>query len=339
MRVPSRENVREKRLVSRTIALLTGLAVLGGNTVAVAADPASTSIEQGYDLGQMQSPRALGFGGAQAALGTSTVALYENPANLPLARVYHFEALAAVAPEALRQSYGGAVVDSSTSKLAGGVAGTWNLQDPNGVNRQWTDIRLGLGYALGDRFSAGAGARYLRVSQGVSTGPLGASLASDGSPGGALLNALTFDIGATLIPIDGFKIGVVGHNLTNPGTGLAPTTVQGGAGYGSELFSLEADVLGDFSTYSSARARVMLGGELFLGGHVPLRLGYRFDQGTQTHAIAGGLGYVEKSWSFEVSGMQDVVGNHPDTMLVAGIRFFYNPEGGGGDVDTSNQAF
>ena len=55
----------------------------------------------------------------------------------------------------------------------------------------------------------------------------------------------------------------------------------------------------------------MLGGELFLGGHVPLRLGYRYDDGTKTHAISGGLGYVESSWSFEVSGRHDVVGDHP----------------------------
>jgi hypothetical protein len=304
-----------------------------------AADPATTSIEQGYDLGEIQSPRALAFGGAQVALGTSTTALYQNPANLPLARVYHFEALAAVSPEGRRQSYGGAVVDSSTSKLAGGLAGTWNLQDPDGINRTWTDFRLVLGYPLGDRFAVGATGRYLRTSQDVSRGPFGASYASDGTPGSPVLNTFTFDLGATLVPVDGFKIGVVGHNLTNPGGGLAPTTVQGGMGYGSEIFSLEADVLGDFSTYNVARARAMFGGELFLGGHVPIRLGYRYDDGTKTHALSGGLGYVDKSWSFEVSGRHDLAGDHPATMIVAAVRFFYNPEGGGGGIDTSNSAF
>jgi hypothetical protein len=303
------------------------------------ASPSTTSPEQGYDLGEIQSPRALAFGGAQAALGTSTTALYLNPANLPLARVYHFEALAGVSPEARRQSYGGAIVDSSTSALAGGLAGTWNLQDPDGLNRQWTDFRLVLGYPLGDRFAVGAAARYLRTTQGQSTGPFGSDLVSDGLAGQAILNMFTFDIGATLIPVDGFKIGFVGHNLTNPGTALAPTTVQGGAGYGSELFSVEADVLGDFTTYNTAMARVMLGGELFLGGHVPVRLGYRYDEGTATHAVSGGLGYVDKSWSFEVSGRHDLIGEHPATMIVAAIRFFYNPEGGGGGLDTSNSAF
>ena len=292
----------------------------------------------------MQNPRGLAFGGAQVALGTSTTALYLNPANLPLARVYHFEALAAFSPEARRQSYGGAVVDSSTSALAGGVAGTFNLQDPDGIARQWTDFRLGLGYAIGDRFAAGAAARYLRAQQNVGAGPLetggaGPSLASGGTSSSPILNTLTFDVGATLIPIDGFKIGVVGKNLTNPGVGLAPTTVQGGLGYGSEVFSIEGDVLGDFTTYGTPKVRAMGGAELFLGGHVPIRLGYRYDDGTKTHAISGGLGYVDKNWSFEVGGRHDIVGDHPATMLVASVRFFYNPEGGAGNVDTSNSAF
>jgi len=98
-------------------------------------------------------------------------------------------------------------------------------------------------------------------------------------------------------------------------------------------------VLGDFTTYNAARARVMLGGELFLGGHVPIRVGYRYDEGTASHALSAGLGYVEKSWSFEVSARHDIVAEHPDTMIVAAVRFFYNPEGGSGSVDTSNSAF
>jgi hypothetical protein len=315
------------------------MAIAIGLLPRLARAQASTSPEQGYDLGEIQSPRALAFGGAQAALGTSTVAVYQNPANLPLARVYHFEAVAAVSPEAQRQSYGGAVVDSSTSKLAGGLAGTWNLQDPNGINRQWTDFRLVLGYPLGDRFSVGAAGRYLRTSQSTGRGPFGGSLVSDGTDGSPILNTFTFDLGATLIPVDGLKIAAVGHNLTNPGGGLAPTTVQGGIGYGSELFSLEADVLGDFTTYSASRVRAMFGGELFLGGHVPIRLGYRYDDGTKTHAASVGLGYVDKAWSFEVGARRDLVGDHPATMIVAAVRFFYNPDGGGGALDTSNSAF
>jgi hypothetical protein len=324
---------------SRKVSLACGLAATLAAGPAV-ADPASISPEQGYDLGQIESPRALAFAGAQTALGTSTTALYQNPANLTLARVYHFEAVASVSPEARRQSYGGGIVDSSTSRLAGGIAGSWNLQDPDGINRTWTDLRLALAYPLGDRFSVGGTGRYLRVDQNVG-GPLASKFGDYASFGTAspIFNSFTFDIGATIIPAEGFRIGAVGHNLSNPGTGLAPTQLQGGVGYGSELFSVEGDALADFTTWKSTRGRYMLGGEVFLGGHVPLRLGYRYDDGTRTHALSTGLGYVDKSWSFEVGARRDIVGAHEGTMVTASIRFFYNPEGGSGTVDTSNEAF
>jgi hypothetical protein len=287
------------------------------------ADPSSTSPEQGYDLGQIQTPRSVAMGGAQTALGNSTIALFENPANLPLSRVYHFEALAAIAPEPRRQSYGGAVADSATNRLAGGFGGTWNQLDPDGIHRTWTDLRLTLAYPFADRFSIGATGRYLRVSQGTATGPFGSSFASDGTSGDPIVNNFTFDLGATLIPANGFYLGAVGHNLTNPGTGLAPTTLTGGIGYSQETFSLEGDVLADFTTYTKVRPRIMIGGELFASNRFPIRLGYRYDDGTHAHAVSGGLGYVDKKFSFEISVRRDVVADHPMTLFSAGLRYFY----------------
>ncbi len=341
-----------ERVISRASSLAAPLtAALALASRVAQADPSTTSIEQGYDLGTIQSPREMAFGGAQTALGTSTTALYNNPANLPLSSVYHFEGLAAFSPEARRQSYGGAVVDSSTAKLAGGLAGTLNALDPDGIHRTWTDVRLGIAYPLGDRFSVGGTLRYLRGNQGVTTGPLGGTtgpftaltgtndLASDGLSGGPIVNVMTFDAGMTIIPAEGFRIGAVGHNLTNPGNGLAPTTFQGGLGYTTDLFSVETDAMADFTTYKSTAGRYMAGGELFLGGHVPLRAGYRYDDGTRTHSVSGGLGYIASQWSFEASVRQDVSSEHPNTMIGVSLRFFYNATGSNGTVDTSNEAF
>jgi hypothetical protein len=280
----------------------------------------------------------MAFGGAQAALGTSTTALYGNPANLALARVYHFEGLATISPEARRQSYGAAVVDSATSRLAGGLGGTWNMQDPNGIHRQWTDVRLTLAYPLGDQFSVGATGRYLRADQGVSSGPFGADLVAGGLQNGPIYNSFTFDLGATLQPADGLRLGLVGKNLTNPGTGLAPTTVQGGVGYSRDIFAFEGDALADFTTWKGTRARLMLGGEAFMATHVPIRLGYRYDDGMKTHALSGGLGYVDRRWSFEAGVRHDIVGEHPSTFIGIGLRLFYSSEGAG-EMDTSNDVF
>lgn len=290
------------------------------------ADPSSTSPEKGFDLGEIQGVRSLGMGGALNALGSSTTALFLNPANMTQARVYHIEGMATFSPEARRQSYGGAIVDSVLNKnhLAGGVTANWSLMDPDGIHRSWTDIRAALAYPLGDRLSVGATGRYLRVNQSVAAGPLGASFASGGTDGQPLLNQLTFDLGATLAISQMFHAGLVGHNLTNPGTGLAPTTLAGGLGATTKVFSIEGDALVDFTTWGKARWRAMLGGEVFLAGSFALRIGYRFDEGTKSHALSGGLGYVDKKWALEIGARHDIVGEHPATMATASFKYFYN---------------
>lgn len=305
---------------------LPGLLLLGGLLVAenAHADPSSTGVEQGYDLGEIYTPRSVGMGGAQSALGTSTNAIFLNPANLALAKVYHFEGLASVSPDARRQSYGGAVADSVTSRLAGGFGGTWNQLDPDGIHRQWTDLRLALAYPLGDKLSVGMTGRYLRLSQNTAAGPFGQSLASDGNPSGTLVNNFTFDMGITAVPTTGLNIGIVGHNLTNPGNGLAPTTLAGGIGYSSGIVAIEADALADFSTWKGTRARAMLGAEFFVADHFPIRVGYRYDDGQRAHSLSLGAGYVDKKWSFELSARRDIVADHPMTLFVAGLRYFYD---------------
>ena len=318
---------RRRSFAPRTFgrgAILCSAAIAVLVTTRAHADPSSTSPEQGYDLGEVQTPRAVAMAGAQNALGTSTTSLFLNPANLPVARVYHFEGFAAISPEARRQSYGGAVADSSTNRIAGGFGGTWSTMDPDGIKRTWTDLHLGLAYPLGDKFSLGATGRYLRVGQAVSSGPFGASLASDGTRGDPLFNTFTFDVGATVIPVQQLRIGVVGHNLTNPGSGLAPTLLAGGVGFTQDIFSIEGDAMVDFTTWQKARGRYMVGGEIFVANHFPIRLGYRYDDGQRTHALSAGLGYIDRKFSFELSARRDVASDRPATMLVAGLRYFYD---------------
>ncbi|MGH7284283.1 MAG: hypothetical protein ACRELY_22375, partial [Polyangiaceae bacterium] len=288
------------------------------------ADPSSTTPQQGYDLGEIQSPRELAMGGAQNALGTATTAIYMNPANLPVTRTYTFEGLAAFSPDARRQSYGGGVADSSTSRLAGGFGGTWNMLDPDGVRRQWSDLRLSLAYPISDKIYVGATGRYLHVDQSVAAGPFGASPVSDGTRDSPVFNNFTFDLGATVLPTEGLAIGLVGHNLTAPGNGLAPTTLVGGIGYQQHLFAIEADGLADFTTWSSTRLRAMIGGEIFLADHFPIRAGYRYDDGQKAHALSAGLGYIDKKFSIEISGRRDIVAEHPMTLFVLGLRYFYD---------------
>jgi hypothetical protein len=322
--------VRPSPRATLLAASFAGLAGLVAAPRAARADASSTTIEQGYDLGEIQHPRSLALAGANQVFGGSTTALFVNPANLALYRVYHLEGLAAFSPEARRQSYGGAIVDSSTSRLAGGFGGTWNSMDPDGIKRQWADLRLTLAYPLGDRLSVGVTGRYLRATQRTGAGPFGASLASGGTPDDPIVSTFTFDAGASVAITEQLRLAVTGRNLTAPDTGLAPTVLAGGLGWSNQTVTVEANSLVDFKTYGDPRGRFMGGAEALLADRFPVRLGYRYDAGTKTHALGLGGGYVDRQFSIEVGGRRDIVADHPSTMIGVGLRLFIGGGGGGG---------
>jgi hypothetical protein len=304
-------------------------ALVGSIPARAGAQPTiSTSPEQAYDLGQIPSARAVGMGDALNALGVSTTGLYLNPANMPLARVYHIEALGAYSPEAKRQTYGLGIVDSveNSSHLAGGLGGMWSEIDPSGLHRLWTDVRGALALPLGDHLSLGATGRWLRVDQGLAEGPFGKSLPSDGTPNGPLVNLFTFDAGATASIGDSLRIGLVGHNLINANA-LAPTWGAAGVGFQTSLFAVEADGMLDFTTYSSVQGRVMLGGELFLADRYAIRAGYRYDTGLKVSTPSLGLGYIDPRWSVELAVRHDLVADHAATLGVLSLRYFYDATG------------
>ncbi len=302
----------------------------------VRAESLSTSPEQAYDLGEVETARSAALGGALDALGVSTTALYLNPANMPLARVYHIEALGEYSPEAKRDTFGLAVVDSVLGKAAGGLGAMFSRFDPSGIHRVWTDVRGALAMPVGDHLSLGATGRWLHVNQAVGSGPFGPSLASDGTSDGPVYNSFTLNLGATVSVVDGLKIGVVGHNLTNPGTALAPTTGSAGIGYSTPTWALEADGLLDFTTWGAARGRLMAGAEVFLADRYALRGGWRYDAGTKISAPSVGLGYIDPTWSVEVAIRRDLVSNHAGTLGVLSLRYFYDALGATGPADQSD---
>jgi hypothetical protein len=220
-------------------------------------------------------------------------------------------------------------VDSilNSGRVAGGLEGTWSQFDPDAMHRTWTDLRGALALPLGDHGALGATGRWLRVEQAAGAGPFGPSPASSGTAGGPLVNTFTFDVGATAAIGQALRIGVVGHNLTNPGTALAPTTGAAGIGYGTHEFAIEADGLLDFTTYGSVRGRVMVGGELFLADRYAVRGGWRYDSGTGLHTPTLGFGYIDPRWSVEVAVRHDLVSDHASTFTALSLRYFYDATG------------
>jgi opacity protein-like surface antigen len=291
------------------------------------AEPSELVPEVGYNYNEIETPRISATGGAVRALSSSVHSLFVNPANLTAARVYHLGAFAQIVPEARRQSYGAAAVDSlvSSARVAGGVGATYNFQDVDGIDRRWTDLRAALAYPVADQFFMGVGGRYLWLSEN-GNGPLGASLASNGLPDARIVKGFALDAGATLKAGKHLSLSLVGNNLNNPDHGFQPTSVGGGIGVVVSDYSAEADIVADFTTWDRTTVRPMLGLEGLFADHFAARLGYRYDQGAESHALAIGAGYIDRAFDIDV-GVRRVVSGDTATSVTFGFSYHLESTG------------
>jgi opacity protein-like surface antigen len=324
----SMRRARARRAVPsrRVTSLASGCALLASAAVAH-ADPSKATPDIGYNYSEVETARIAGTAGALRASSNSLSALFINPANLAATRVYHLGAFAQIWPEASRQSYGAAAVDSvvSSTRIAGGVGATYNIQDTDGINRKWTDVRFALAYPIADEFFLGLGGRYTWLYQN-GLGPLGTSLASSGLPGARIVRGFSVDAGATLRPNEHFAASIVGSNLTNPDTGFQPTSFGGGLALSFGDFGGEVDAVADFTTWDHTTARAMAGLEGLFADHLEVRLGYRYDAGADSHGIAAGLGYIEKDFDVDASFRRTVVGEAA-TAIVFGFSYHLDSSG------------
>lgn len=316
-----------------TVAALTALGCSLSWASTAGADASTLAPEIGYNYGEIETPRIAAMGGAMRAMSNSLEALFMNPANMAATRVYHLGLLAQIWPEARRQSYGAGIVDSVVSRthLAGGLGGTFNVQDPDGLQRKSTDLRFALAFPFSEQFFVGLGGRYLWLSQDGfynGFGPLGPSAASGGLRDERIVKSFTFDAAATLKPGDNFALSVVGTNLNNPDTGFQPTSVGGGLGFGTQDFTIEADVLSDFTTWDKTTVRAMGGLEVLAADRFPLRAGYRYDQGAASHALSLGAGYIDRSFAVEIAARRVVSpSDEHATAIVFGFKYHLESTG------------
>ena len=329
------------RALDKALALVVGAALSLGLTLAPGVASAQSKLDPNliYNYGEQETPRSAGMGGALRALSSGSSSLYINPAALAETRQYHIEALAQVTPETNRQVYGGSISDSVTGRVAGGLSILGGFMDTatGGLDRSFLDVRLGAAVPLGDRFILGLTGRYLKVSQaGTGTAAIfgsgdkfaGGLVDTSTSPNGrfALFNSVTFDAGLVIKPTDTFYIGISGQNLSYPNNGFLPTMVGGGLGFSTDDFSVEADGLADINSWAKPTARIMAGGEYIIAGHVPIRAGYRFDQGAKLNTVSLGSGFIANEFSIEASVKRSLA-NPGMTMMVFSVAYFLESAG------------
>lgn len=312
---------------TRWLLTASTLAVGGFWACEAAAEPSKLPPEAGYQGGEIETGRTGALGGATRAIGADISGHFANPANVAASRVYHLGALATIAPEARRQSYGAAMSDSVTNSrgLAGAVSGVYTIQDSGGLSRKATDARFTLAFPMSEKLFVGVTGKYLKLRQD-GLGPLGQSYASGGRKNEAIVNGFTFDAGLSAHPVDLLWIGLVGTNLTATGDGYRPLGASGGIGLGTRTFNLEGDIAADFTTYDKTTLRYMGGAELLAADSFALRGGYRFDQGDKSHSASVGFGYVDPAFSFELS-LRRTLSPYTSTMIFLGVTYFLESTG------------
>lgn len=293
------------------------------------AAPSPLPPEVGFSRGELESPRSAAMGGALRALGNSLDGLYLNPANMAATRVYHLGGVAQLWPQAGRQSYGGAAVDSilNPERIAGGLAVTSSEFDPDGLQRSVWDFRLGLALPFSEQVFFGATVKHLDVTQdGHPAGTLSTTVAAGGLQKESILRQTAVDVGLTVRPIPELALAVVGVNVTNPKTALMPTLVSGGVGFGNTDFSLEADVGFDFTTFEKTKMQLQGGAEVLIVGQVPVRAGYMFDEAFARHAVSAGAGYLANEFSVDAA-LRISVSGPTATAIVLGVRYHLDGAG------------
>ena len=86
------------------------------------------------------------------------------------------------------------------------------------------------------------------------------------------------------------------------------------------LISIGGDMLWDFTTFPSTK-RIAGGGVSYVAGEmVPLRFGYRRDQGRNLNQITAGAGFSKDKVGVEVALRQDI-GGRKESYLIVMFRY------------------
>jgi opacity protein-like surface antigen len=261
----------------------------------------------------LESARGLALGTGVRASSLSTSALAYNPAGLVVGRVYHVEGMADWMADMKTVALGAAIVDSSTSRMAAGLAFRGFLSGEGGLGG--IDGRLGLAFPLSNAISLGVSGRYINARRdGEAVAALPASLRS--------VSGFTMDASLRIVPVPVFMLYGGVHNFINLDSVYAPITVNGGAAFAlADIAVIGADVLVDMTSYDSAAVSLGGGAEFFLAQVVPVRAGYSYDNKRDQHTLTLGLGYTDRAMGLDVSLRQDL-GGVGDTRLLGAIRVY-----------------
>ena len=300
--------------MSRIIGRLLGLGLV------LLATPAMAQI--------VDSPRAMGMGGAVAGDPMVNSALVYNPAGMARAMVYSAQGQFFRSAPAGLNSVGANVVDSkSQPRLAMGVAYGYVFSDSDApVTVNGHDVRLGVASPMNARgnLTVGLTLHYLHLDRETNTEATPPSgLAS--RPLVEDFKRLTADVGLLWSLNETVHVGLVGYNLIETGNPELPRQAGGGLGFTVGQASVDLDLLGDFDSAEKTEMVVRGGMELLLADILPLRGGFILDKAHDRTIATGGVGFMGgvpgSSYQINLAYQQDL--DDKDAFEIsAGMSFF-----------------
>lgn len=241
--------------------------------------------------------RALGMGGALRGAATGDSGPLLNPSGMSMIRSYSLEAAYGHSTRRSDEFFHGSIVDTTSGfKIGGGAYYTYHSTSPAGLpGGSGHEGGLALSVPFGDKLALGGTAKYFSLS---------GEQAAVGNKGG-----LTFDVGATVRPVTGLSVGMVGTNVRNLHNPQAPRALGYGIAFnpGAELIFV-LDGVTTFTAPGENRRKgtsVMGGGEIFLAGRFAVRAGGGFDASDRNGYFSLGFSAISEIGALDLGGRRD----------------------------------
>lgn len=291
----------------RTVALIIGLIGLAWPASAFAGWP------------DRVGTRALGMGGALRGAATGDAGPMLNPSGMALARAYAVEAAYQMDSGTSGHRPHVSVVDSTSGfNLAGGLYYTYLTAKPGSSKISGHEAGASLSVPFGQRIFIGGQLKYFRL--------LNESLLDVGPPPDQRIHGFTFDLGATVRPLDIVTLGVVGYNLADRNTAAAPLAL----GFGGSVMPLPgliitADSVIDFTTYDDTRGNLtsfMGGAEYSTATGIAVRAGGGKNGQRDAGYVTAGASAVSEVGAIDIGVSRDLSGISKLTVFAISIRLF-----------------
>jgi hypothetical protein len=197
-----------------------------------------------------------------------------------------------------------------TSSLAAGLSlrGIFGDGDYDGF-----DGRLALGLPLGDYLAIGVAGRYLSVES--------TQIVEGEETDVEVAQGFSMDAAFRVTPVEYLHLAALAYNIIDYESAVAPILLGGGASFQVDSLIVGGDFLADMTSFDHTTYRAGGGLELLVAGAVPLRAGYAYDTGRESHTVSAGLGYVVAEAGFDITMRRQVAGGD-ETELFAAVRYF-----------------